>query len=69
MKNKWDKRELVEMFMESPFYFELRLKERMELLKRLSRNVKPCMMVETKTGKMTKIIVGFMPPVLANPSP
>ncbi len=34
----------------------------------LSREVNPHLAEETKTDKMTKIIVGFIPPALANPS-
>lgn len=63
-----EKRELVAMFMESPFYFDLRLKERMELLRRLlSCNKNPRMIVvENKKEKKSKIIVRFIPSILVN---
>jgi hypothetical protein len=32
LENPLEKRELVAMFMESPFYFELRLRERLALV-------------------------------------
>jgi hypothetical protein len=37
MENSLEKRELVAMFMESPFYFELRLRERLALVQHHQR--------------------------------
>ena len=72
-----EKRDLVAMFMESPFYFELRLRERLALVQQHQRRFSKSLEAgqanlaekgnfgwaeRANTGKITTIIVGFNPP-------
>lgn len=70
-----DRKELVAMFMESPFYFDMIIQERYELIRdHLSRysanshckSIYSCKIVEHQNNNgsnvVTKIIVGYFPP-------
>jgi hypothetical protein len=65
MDNSLEKRELVAMFMESPFYFDLRLRERLMLVQQYQRRFS----INTKvaqSGQADKVGLGpaggFLPP-------
>jgi hypothetical protein len=77
MEKSMQARELVAMFMESPFYFDLHVRERLALVqhhfKRFSINSKAgqCRLADkvslglpvgTKADKTITIMVGFIPP-------
>ncbi len=77
MENPMDTRELVAMFMESPFYFDLQVRERLLLVQQhyrrfsINTNAGQCRL-EDEVGvgltagagadKTVTIIVGFIPP-------
>lgn len=70
MENIMPKRDLVAMFMESPFYFDLHLQERLQLIKRHVRrfcspdqtsHCHPGRAEGTEAGQVATIIVGYIP--------
>jgi tRNA G26 N,N-dimethylase Trm1 len=77
MENPMDTRDLVAMFMESPFYFDLQVRERLALVQqhyrrfsinskagqcRLADKVSLGLTVGTKADKTITFMVGFIPP-------
>ena len=70
-----DRKELVAMFMESPFYFDMIIQERYELIQEhlnrystnsLYQSIYSCKIIKhqnnNESNVVTKIIVGYFPP-------
>lgn len=62
MEKVLDKRELVAMLMESPFYFELLLRERLALVRQHQRRFSISNQTDQSSlAKANTIVVGFFP--------